>query len=269
MARIHPLTRVDSAACLADDAEIGPFCVVGPHVEIGSGSRLIAHVHVEGHTSIGPRTIVYPHAALGTPPQSIGYRGGPTKLVIGADCQIREGVTMNIGSEDGGGVTTVGDRGFYMANAHVGHDCRVGSDVVFANCATLGGHCEIGDHVFIGGLSAVHQHTRIGPHAMIGGISGVRADVIPFALANGQVTRLSGINITGLRRRGFSAGTIAVLRRLYRMLFQGAGSIVERLAAAESEFSGEPAAQQVLEFIRTRGKRPLCQPRGRTMSASE
>jgi UDP-N-acetylglucosamine acyltransferase len=176
---------------------------------------------------------------------------------------------MNTGTEDGGGVTTVGERGFYMANAHVAHDCHVGSDVVFANCATLAGHCDIGDHVFIGGLSAVHQYTRIGPHAMIGGISGVRGDVIPFALANGQITRLSGINIVGLRRRGFSAATITVLRRLYRTLFQSAGSMAERIAAAENEHGGEPAAKQLLEFVRTRGKRPLCRSRGHATSASE
>jgi UDP-N-acetylglucosamine acyltransferase len=260
MARIHPLASVDAAATIDDDAEIGPFCVVGPHVSIAAGARLIAHVHVEGHTAIGPRTIVYPHTALGTAPQSVGYRGGPTRLVIGADCKIREGVTMNIGTEDGGGVTEVGDRGFFMANAHVAHDCRVGSDVIFANCATLGGHCLIGNHVFIGGLSAVHQFTRIGDHAMIGGVSGIRGDVIPFGLASGEHARMIGVNVVGMKRRNFARASIAAVRKAYRMFFLGTGSLDERLNATEAAFGSEAAVAGILSFIRGRGKRVLCQP---------
>jgi UDP-N-acetylglucosamine acyltransferase len=260
MARIHPLAVVDAAACIADDVEIGPFCTVGPHAEIAAGCRLVAHVHVEGRTSIGPRTTVYPNAALGTPPQSAGYRGEPTALTIGADCLIREGVTMNIGTVGGGGVTTVGDRGFFMTGAHVGHDCHVGSDVVFANAATLGGHCEIGEHVFIGGLSAVHQHTRIGAHAMIGGITGIRADVIPFALANGSRARLYGINVIGMRRRKFTNDAIAAVRRAYRQLFLTGGSLEERLQAVESELGYEAAVTRIVAFLRARGKRSLTQP---------
>jgi UDP-N-acetylglucosamine acyltransferase len=266
MARIHPLAVVDPAARIADDVEIGPFCTIGPHAEIAVGCRLIAQVHVEGRTSIGSRTTVYPNAALGTPPQSAGYRGEPTALTIGADCLIREGVTMNIGTADGGGITTVGDRGFFMTGAHVGHDCHVGSDVVFANAATLGGHCEIGDHVFIGGLSAVHQHTRVGAHAMIGGITGVRADVIPFGLANDSRARLYGINVIGMRRRKFTNAAIAAVRHAYRQLFLAAGSLEQRLHTVESELGGEAAVAQIIAFVRARGKRSLTRP-GRSSEA--
>jgi len=262
MTRIHPLACIDPAARIAEDTEIGPFCVIGPHVEIGSDCRLIAHVHVEGHTAIGPRTVVYPHATLGTGPQSINYRGGPTRLLIGADCQIREGVTMNIGTEDGGGVTRVGDRGFFMVNCHVAHDCQVGNDVVFANSATLAGHCEIGDHVFIGGLSAVHQHTRIGAHAMIGGVSGIRGDVIPFGIASGEHARMIGINVVGMKRRKFAQAAIMAVRKAYRRLFFGTESLDERLRVTESDLGDEPAVAQIVSFIRTRGNRVLSRPGG-------
>src|ERR1700674_2834815 len=201
MASIDPTARVASGAVIGADVEIGPFCVIGPNVVIGEGCRLVAQVHVAGHTTIGARTMIYPTASLGTPPQSKRYRGGATRLVVGADCDIREGVTMNLGTEDGGGVTTVGDRCFFMVQSHVAHDCVVGNDVVFANCVPLGGHCVIADRVVIGELSAVHQYTRVGPYAMIGALSGVRADVIPFGLVSGDFARLAGLNIVGLKRR--------------------------------------------------------------------
>jgi UDP-N-acetylglucosamine acyltransferase len=260
MARIHPLASIDPAALIADDAEIGPFCVIGPHVSIAIGCRLIAHVHVAGHTSIGARTVVHPYASLGGPPQSLSYRGEPTRLVIGADCDLREGVTMNLGTAAGGGVTEVGDHGLYMAYAHVGHDCRVGDHVIFANCATLGGHCSIGDYVFFGGLSAALQHARIGAQAMIGGVCGVRADVIPFGLANGAVARLIGINVVGMRRRGFPRESMSAAREAYRMLFFDSAPMAERLGKVESQCGSDPAVAQILAFIRAGSDRPLCRP---------
>jgi UDP-N-acetylglucosamine acyltransferase len=260
MARIHPLACIDPAAQIADDAEIGPFCVIGPHVSIASGCRLISHVHVAGHTSIGARTVVYPHGSLGGPPQSLSYRGEPTRLVIGADCDLRDSVTMNLGTQAGGGVTEVGDHGLYMAYAHVGHDCRVGNHVVFANCATLGGHCQIGDHVFLGGLSAVLQHTRIGAHAMIGGLCGVRADVIPFGLVSGERARLMGINVVGMRRRDFSRESVAAARKAYRLLFFDNAPMVERIGKVESECGSDVAVAQIVVFIRAGSSRPLCRP---------
>ena len=172
-ARVAPGARID------DGASIGPYCIIGENVVVGEGCRLVAHVHVTGHTTIGARTVVYPFASLGTPPQSVKYRGGPTRLIIGADCDIRENVTINTGTEDDRGVTQVGDRCFLMAGAHVAHDCNVGSDVTFANNAVIGGHVSIGDHSFLGGQAAVRQFVRIGEGAMIVGMSGLLLATLP------------------------------------------------------------------------------------------
>jgi UDP-N-acetylglucosamine acyltransferase len=258
--RIDPTARIADGARIADDVEIGPYCIVGPDVELRPGVRLISHVNVAGVTVIGERTVVHPFASLGTAPQSLEYRGEPTRLVIGADCMVRESVTMNTGSAMGRGVTEVGDRGFFMAYSHVAHDCQVGTDVVFANSATLGGHCVIGDHVFIGGLSAVHQFGRIGPHAMIAGVAGLRSDVIPFGMAAGVFARLRGINAIGMRRRKFAAGTIRAVRSAYRLLFHGPGEMAQRIAATEAEFGHDPAVSQILSFVRSARERPLCLP---------
>jgi UDP-N-acetylglucosamine acyltransferase len=260
MTAIDPTARVAAGAVIGKDVSIGPYCVIGPDVVIGDGARLVAQVHITGHTTIGPRTVIYPFASLGTPPQSTRYRGGPTRLTIGADCDLRESVTMNLGTEDGGGITTVGDRGFFMANSHVGHDCHVGNDVVFANCATLGGHCEIGDGVVIGGLSAVHQFTRVGSFAMIGGMCGLRGDVIPFGLANGDYARLCGLNIVGLKRRKFSRERIQALRRAYQKLFLDHGQFADRLEQTAQEFAADETVMQIITFIRDGQHRPLCRP---------
>jgi len=262
MPSIHPTAIIDRGAEIAEDVEIGPYCVVGPHVTIGPGCRLLAHVHIAGHTSVGPQTAIYPFASLGTPPQSVRYRGGPTRLMIGARCDIRESVTMNIGTEDGGGVTEIGEGGFYMANSHVGHDCRVGAEVVFANGATLGGHGAVGDHVFIGGLSAVHQFCRIGSHAMVAGLTGVRADVIPFGFVIGSVGQLAGLNAIGMKRRKFSRESIHAVRKAYRMLFFGEGTFTARIDLAEAELGKDAAVAAILAFVREGGSRPLCHPRG-------
>jgi UDP-N-acetylglucosamine acyltransferase len=262
MPRIHPTACVDRAAQIGDGVEIGPYCVVGPDVAIGPGAGLLAHVHVAGHTSIGEGTVIYPFASLGTPPQSVRYRGGPTRLVVGRGCDIRESVTMNIGTEDGGGITEVGERGFFMANSHVGHDCRVGREAVFANGATLGGHCRVGDHVVIGGLSAAHQYSRIGSHAMIAGLTGVRADVIPFGVAIGAVGQLAGFNAIGMRRRKFSRESIQAVRKAYRMLFFGEGTFAGRVDLVDIELGADAAVAAILAFVREGGSRPLCHPRG-------
>jgi UDP-N-acetylglucosamine acyltransferase len=263
MPLIHPSAMVDPAAALAEDVEVGPYCIIGPNVTLGAGCRLIAHVHIAGHTTVGGGAVIHPFASLGGAPQSKAYRGESTRLEIGADCVIREGVTMNIGTVAGGGLTKVGDRGFYMANAHVGHDCRVGDDVVFANSATLGGHCTIGDHVFIGGLSAVHQHCRVGESAMISGLTGVRTDVIPFGLAIDAVGYLGGLNVVGMKRRELSRQSIATVRRAYRMLFLDDGVFADRVDAVADRYGGEPAVAKIVEFVRAVADRSLCMPRGR------
>ncbi len=257
---VDSTARVESGAVIGADVTIGPFCVVGPDVVLGDGCRLVSHVSIAGHTTIGARTIVHPFASLGGPPQWIGYRGGTTRLVIGEDCTIRENVTMNVGSEEGGGLTKVGDRSFFMAGSHVAHDCRVGSDVIFANAATLGGHCVVGDHVFFGGLSAAHQFTHIGSHAMISGVTGLRGDIIPFGMAAGAFARLAGVNIVGMRRRKFSAEAIRAVRSAYRMLFLAEGTLAQRVDAVESALGSEPAVAEIVTFVRAERRRPLCQP---------
>jgi UDP-N-acetylglucosamine acyltransferase len=260
MTAIDAAARVAPGAAIGKDVSIGPNCMIGPHVVIGDGCRLVANVHLTGHTTIGARTVIYPFVSLGTPPQSARYRGGATRLVIGAGCDLREGVTMNLGTEDGGGITTVGDRGFFMANSHVAHDCVVGDDVVFANCATLGGHCEVGDRVVIGGLSAVHQFTRIGSFAMVGGMCGVRNDVIPYGLVAGNYAALEGLNLVGMKRQKMPRERIHKLRRAYRQLFLGPGLFAERLDQVAREFAADEVVMQIVTFIRAAKHRPLCQP---------
>lgn len=258
MPKIDPTARVEDGAIIGDDVSIGPYCVIGPNVKIGAQSRLIAHVNIDGDTVIGPRAIIHPFASLGTAPQSLGYRGEPTRLEIGADCQIRESVTMNRGTVGGGGVTRVGDRGYFMAYSHVAHDCQVGSDVIFANSATIGGHVTVGDHVFIGGQSAIHQFTRIGSQVMIAGACGVVGDVIPFAIVDGGFrAQLRGLNVIGLRRRGFTASRLQALRSFYQFLFLGPGLFADRLAAAAEKPAADPGVTEIIEFCRTPSKRPL------------
>jgi len=259
--RIDPTARVEDGARVAADAEIGPFCIVGRDVTIGSGCRLISHVNIAGRTTVGAGCIIYPFASLGTAPQSLAYRGEPTALEIGENCTIRESVTMNTGTVSGGGVTRVGSRGYFMAYSHVGHDCRVGDDVIFANSATLGGHCDIGNNVFLGGLSAIHQYGRVGSNAMIGGVSGVRGDVIPFGMANGQHAFLDGLNIVGMRRRKFTRERLHKVRSFYHELFHGAGAFAERLAALQGERESDPAIAEILDFLGHDAKRSLVLPK--------
>jgi UDP-N-acetylglucosamine acyltransferase len=258
--RIDPSARVADGARLADDVEIGPFCLIGPRVELCAGVRLLSHVNVAGTTVIGERTTIYPFASLGTPPQSTGYRGGATRLEVGSDCMIREGVTMSTGTEKGGEITRVGDRCFLMANSHVAHDCQVGSDVTFANGAVLGGHVSLGNHVFVGGNCAVHQFVRVGEGAMLGGMSGITRDVIPFGFAFGPKADLVGLNMVGLKRRGHTRADMHRLRRAYRALFFGTAAFVERSQAVADELADDPLVGKIVAFIRDTGSRPLMMP---------
>ena len=256
MAAIDPTARIEPGAVIGHNASIGPYCVIGPHVELGDGCKLLAHVHVAGHTTIGPRTVVYPFASLGTPPQSVKYRGGPTRLLIGAECEIREGVTVNTGTEDDRGITEVGDRCCLMVGSHIGHDCKVGNDVIFANNVVLGGHVTIGDFAVFGGQAAVRQFVRIGEGAMVVGLSGVRADVIPFGLVQGPLADLIGLNVVGMRRRGSSKADIHRLRQAYEAMFFGAGTFRERLNHVAAQNGADPLVGKVIAFIRA-GSRPL------------
>lgn len=258
---IDATARVADGARIGEGVEIGPYCVVGPKAEIADGVRLIAHAHVTGVTTIGSGTVIYPFASLGTPPQSVHYRGGATRLVVGPRCELREGVTMNTGTEDGGGVTEVGEGCLFMVGAHVGHDCHVGNAVTFANNAVIGGHVTIGDNVFLGGQAAVHQHVRIGEGAMLAGLSGASRDLIPFGFASGgQIADLVGLNVVGLTRRGATRADLHRLRHAYRALFLGHGVFADRLDAVAKEFAADPLVDKVIAFIRDGGKRPLMQP---------
>src|SRR5579863_2283453 len=265
---IDPTARVADGARIYESVAIGPYCIVGPQVELQREVRLLAHVHLTGSTSIGEGTVVYPFSSLGTPPQSVHYRGGATLLMIGKACELRESVTMNTGTEDGGGVTRVGDRCFFMVGSHVGHDCHVGNDVTFANNVVLGGHVSVGDYTFLGGHVAIHQFVRIGEGVMMAGMSAARDDIIPFGFALGQTGALVGLNVVGLRRRGVTRAELHRLRRAYRSLFFVEGRIAERIDAVEREFIGDPMVDKIIAFIRAGGKRPLMRPRGRRDGAA-
>jgi UDP-N-acetylglucosamine acyltransferase len=254
---IDATARIADGAVIGRDVVIGPNCVVGPNVVIGDHCQLLAHVHVAGHTSLGARTIIHPFASVGSPPQSLKYRGGATRLIVGTDCVIREAVTLNTGTEDDRGVTEVGDRCLLMAGAHVAHDCKLGSNVILANNVALGGHVTIEDFAVLGGQSAVRQFVRIGEGAMAAGLSGVRADVIPFGLVQGPLADLIGLNIIGLRRRGSAKAAIHGLRRAYRELFFGTATFRERLQAVATQFDNHELVGKVVAFIRSGGSRPL------------
>ncbi len=259
--QIHPTAVIDPAAQIGLSVTIGPYCVVGPNVKLDDGVRLVAHVVVDDRTSIGKGTVVYPFASLGQRPQDLKFKGESSTLEIGANNQIREHVTMNPGTEGGGLVTRVGDNCLFMVASHVAHDCQVGNHVILANNATLAGHVSVGDYAIIGGLSAVHQFVRIGTHAMIGGMSGVENDVIPYGLVKGERAHLAGLNLIGLERRGFGRDEVRSLRSAYRMLFAHEGTMAERLEEVARLYGTQEHIGSVVNFIRDRASRALCQPK--------
>jgi UDP-N-acetylglucosamine acyltransferase len=266
--RVHPTSVVEDGACLGGEVEVGPFCHIGPHVTLGDGVRLVSHVSLAGDTAIGARTRIFPFAAVGHPPQDLKYRGEPVRLVVGEECLIREGVTMNPGTEGGGAVTKVGPRCVLLANAHVAHDCQLGEGVILSTNVMLAGHCQIGDFAILSGGAAAHQFVRIGAHAFIGGLAGVEHDVIPFGMALGNRASLAGLNYVGLKRRGFSHEAIHDLRRAYKMLFDGMGALKERIGDVAEAFPDQEAVQQIVAFLQQGGDRAICVPRaGRDESA--
>ena len=251
---------VGKGAQVAESVEIGAYSVIGPDVRLGEDVRVGSHVVIEGATEIGDGCRVHAFSVLGGAPQHAGHKGEPTRLVVGPRNLIREHVTMHCGTTMGRGVTTVGSDGFFMVGVHIGHDCIVGDHVVMANNATLGGHVMLGDHVIMGGLSAAHQNTRIGRHAFIGGMAGVNHDVIPFGNVWGNHAHLEGLNLVGLKRRGFSREAINTLRAAYRMLFAEEGTFQERLDDTAYAYSGSPEVMEIVEFIRADANRPLTTP---------
>ncbi|MDX2073922.1 MAG: acyl-ACP--UDP-N-acetylglucosamine O-acyltransferase [Alphaproteobacteria bacterium] len=262
MIALHPTAIIAPTASIGKDVEIGPYCVIGAHVAIGAGTKLHSHVVIDGHTQIGERNQIFPFASLGSAPQDLKYKGEPSELIIGDDNVIREQVTMNPGTEGGGMKTVVGSHCLFMMAAHVAHDCVVGNHVILANNATLAGHVHVGDHVVIGGLAAVHQFVRIGAHAMIGGLSGVEHDVIPYGSVMGERANLAGLNLVGMKRRGFDRDAINALRAVYKQMFEDeAGTLAERLAEVGKTYGSIPEVADMITFINEKSSRSLCVPK--------
>ncbi|MGF1649691.1 MAG: acyl-ACP--UDP-N-acetylglucosamine O-acyltransferase [Hyphomicrobiaceae bacterium] len=258
---IHATAVVEDGAVVGSGVKIGPYCCVGREVVLGEGVELISHVVVAGRTRVGAGTRIFPFASIGHQPQDLKYRGEPSTLEIGANCLIREGVTINPGTEGGGMTTAIGNDCAFLANSHVGHDCRVGNNVIFSNNVMLAGHCTVEDYVIIGGGAAVIQFARIGAHAFVGGMSGLENDLIPYGMALGNRAYLSGLNIVGLQRRGFARDDIHTLRRAYRLLFANEGTLKERIDDVAVEFGDNAIVQEIIAFMRITGKRSLCTPR--------
>ncbi|MCX5493431.1 acyl-ACP--UDP-N-acetylglucosamine O-acyltransferase [Kaistia dalseonensis] len=260
MTNIHPTAVIEDGARLGADVSVGAFSFIGRDVTLGDGVVINNHVSVKAHTTIGDGTVISPFASLGGTPQSVHYKGEPGAIIIGKNCVIRENVTINIGSV-GPRETRIGDRCFLMTGIHIAHDCTLGNDVIMANCATLGGHVSIGNNVFLGGLCALHQFVRVGDHAIVGGLCPVWHDVIPFGALREGIEGLGGLNIIGMKRRGFSRPAIQALRAAYRDLFFGPGQFAERLELVTERYGEDENVAHILEFIRQRGKRRITMPR--------
>lgn len=265
---IHPTAIVHPKSELDEDVIVGPFCVIGEHVKIGRGTELCSHVSLEGHTDIGQRCKIFPYVSIGGPPQHLQYHDEPTRVSIGDENILREYVTVNRGTAFGGGVTTIGRHNFLMAYVHVAHDCHVGDDVVMANAATLAGHVSVGNHAVIGGLVGVHQYVRIGDYAMIGGCSAVTRDVPPFMRAVGNRADLYGINAIGLRRGGFSAQRIRVLKQAYSLLFRKNQRMADSIKLARHQFDESPDVLILLTFLET-STRGMCRSARKGQSDQE
>ncbi len=257
---INPTAIIEDGARIGENVSIGPYSVIGADVSLSDGVTLASHVVVNGRTNIGANTRIFPFASIGHRPQDMKYKGEPSELIIGCNTIIREHVTMNPGTEGGGMVTRVGNNCLIMVGSHVAHDCQIGDHAILVNNATLGGHVQIDEWAIIGGLSAVHQFARIGRHAMVGGMSGVENDVIPYGSVVGNRAHLSGLNLVGLKRRGFSRDTIHALRNAYRLLFAPEGTMTERLADVVATFGDNEPIMEIVDFIRVDSSRAICQP---------
>ena len=256
---IHKTNVIDSKAKIGKDVKIGPFCFIGPNVQLDDGVELISNIHIEGNTKIGKGTKIFPFASIGTEPQDLKYKGETNSLEIGENNIIREYVTINPGTAGGGSKTIVGNNCLLMISSHVAHDCKIGNNVVIANNVPLGGHVTIEDSVVIGGNSAVHQFARIGRLAMIGGMTGVTKDVIPFGLSFGNRNYLKGINLVGLRRKKYGNKKIIELDKAYKKMFSSS-NLQENLSKINGEFKGNELVEEVTKFIEKDKKRPICAP---------
>lgn len=265
---IHPAAVVSPRAELDTGVEVGPYAVIGPHVRIGKYTWVGPHAVIEGHTTIGCENRIFQFASVGAIPQDKKYRGEKSVLIIGDRNVIREFATLHPGTAGGGAVTRVGNDNLFMAYSHVAHDCFIGNSVVMANCATLGGHVVVEDYVGIGGLVGIHQFVRIGESAYLGGGSMVSQDVPPYCLVNGNRAHLLGLNVVGLRRRGFTTEQLTALKRAYRTLFSEGLSLKDALAKLQDESPLSPEVAHLLEFIAV-SQRGICRPRGDALLESE
>ena len=256
---IHKTSIIDKNAKISNNVKIGPYSVIGPNVQIDENVEIYSHVNIDGNTKIGSETKVYPFASIGTNPQDLKFKGEKNTLEIGKNNTIREYVTINPGTEKGGGTTKIGDNCLFMISSHVAHDCLIGNNVVIANNVPLGGHVTIEDSVTIGGNSAVQQFTRIGRLAMIGGMTGVLKDVIPFGLSFGNRNYLKGLNLIGLRRNKYDNKLIIELNEAYQKIFSSK-NFRENLNTINGEFKNNKLVKEVTEFIAKDKKRPICTP---------
>ena len=256
---IHKSCIIDKSAKISKNVKIGPYSIIGPNVEIEEDVEIYSHVNITGNTKIGNGTKIFPFASIGTMPQDLKFKGEKSKLIIGKNNTIREYVTINPGTEGGGGITSIGDNCLFMISSHVAHDCKVGNNVVVANNVPLGGHVTIEDSVVIGGNSAVQQFTRIGRLAMIGGMTGVLKDVIPFGLSFGNRNYLKGLNLIGLRRGNYENKTILELTEAYKKFFLP-GNLHENVSKINGEYKDNKLIKEVTEFILKDKKRPICSP---------
>lgn len=259
-ARIHPSAVVEDGAVIGPGCSIGPFALIGPEVTLGAGVTVKSHAVVTGWTDIGPDCTIFPFATVGEVPQDLKFRGERTRLSIGARCRIREGATLNTGTEGGGGITRVGDDCLIMTGAHVGHDAQIGNRVILVNHVAIAGHCQIGDDVIVGGLSGVHQWVRIGRGAIIGAVTMVTNDVIPYGLVQAPRGELDGLNLVGLKRRGVERSDITALRAAYQMLAQGEGTFLDRARRLADE-TESPHVREMTDFILSASDRSFLTPK--------
>jgi len=248
MSNIHVSAVIEDGARIDPSASIGPFCMVGAQVTLGPEVVLKSHVVITGQTDVAEGTVIFPFAVIGEIPQDLKFKGEASRLVIGKRNRIREHVTMNCGTEGGGGVTRVGDDGLFMAGCHVAHDAIVGDRVIVANCGAIAGHCIIENEVIIGGLSGIHQWVRVGQGAIIGAVTMVTNDVIPYGLVQAPRGDLDGLNLIGLKRRGVARADITALRAAFQMLAQGEGTFHDRAQRLGEETSSE-YVHEIVDFI--------------------
>jgi len=261
MNQIHPSAVIEEGAIIGEGCEVGPFCVVGADVVLGDRVVLKSHVVLTGHTEIGDETVVFSFAVLGEVPQDLKFKGEQSRTLIGKRNRIREHVTVNAGTEGGGGVTRIGDDGLFMAGCHIAHDAKIGDRVIVVNSAAIAGHCVLEDDVIIGGLSGIHQWVRIGKGAIIGAVTMVTNDVIPYGLVQAPRGDLDGLNLVGLKRRGVARSDITALRAAFQMLAQGEGTFQERARRLADE-SDSDYVQEIVAFITGDSDRSFLTPGG-------